>query len=448
MKDFQMLLDTKDGDWCGFVFPAGVDFPKEISFQVDARGSVFNSLELDKVVFKEAVDLSGSIFRNTLIVSAAVFEGVVKFEHCMFEGDVEFNHTQFKNLTSFYRADFSKRTILKVNFKTQAHFNEVIFRDGVIFSGWRSLSLSITGNTAHMRLTGMNASITTGNSSSRLKQIIQKQLIQSWRSTCHSAERLKSKSKQIIERTHNRFLGFRRKFAKVDPNAEIFIMFEGVGQFQGVIFLKPDQVLFSEVDLARVHFRGTNLRGVRFLGVKWWQPTFNRNGLYDELYIKESVDGPFRHLSLPALEETCRNARVGLEENRNFNTASDFYIAEMEAVREQQGFWKRHFFSVTALYRCVSNYGTSVGRALWILFLIYILHVTASIYIQLPIGQVPSIQEFLGVVLQSLKTLLLVRTEPNNIAMEQAWLDISLRLLGPVQIAMLAIAFRARIKRH
>ena len=227
----------------------------------------------------------------------------------------------------------------------------------------------------------MTAHLTTGNTKSTLNQRIQKRLIQSWSLICQSAVQLQSKAKKIIEKTHNRLIGFRRKYAKVDPNTEIFIMFEGEGQFQSVIFLKPDQVLFSEVDLARVHFRGTNLRGIRFLGVKWWQPAFNRNGLYDEVYIKSTVDGPFRHLSLPALEETCRNARVALEENRNFNTASDFYIAEMDAVREQQGFWRRHFFSVTALYRCVSRYGTSVGTALWVLCLIYFLHVTASISI-------------------------------------------------------------------
>jgi hypothetical protein len=222
-------------------------------------------------------------------------------------------------------------------------------------------------------------------------------------------------------------------------------MFEGEGQFQGVIFLKPDQILFSEVDLSRVHFRGTNLRGVRFLGVKWWQPIFNRNGLYDEVFIKRSVDGPFRHVSLPVLEETCRNARVALEENRSFNTASDFYIAEMEAVREQQGFCRRHLFSVTALYRSVSRYGTSVGAAFWMLSLIYFLHVTGSIYVQLSIGLEPSLEEFLEVALRSLKILLLVRTEH---IMEQSWLDIGLRILGPIQLAMLAIAFRARIKRH
>jgi len=222
--------------------------------------------------------------------------------------------------------------------------------------------------------------------------------------------------------------------------------FEGEGQFQSVIFLKPDQVLFSEIDLARVHFRGTNFRGVRFLSVKWWQPAFNRNGLYDEVFIKNTVDGPLRHLSLPALEETCRNARVALEENRDFNTASDFYIAEMEAVRGQQSFLRRHFFSVTALYRCVSRYGTSVGTVLWVLCLIYLLHVTASVYV----GQVSSVSEFLDLALRSLKVLLLVRIESSNMAIvaEQAWLDISLRLLGPIQIAMLAIAFRARIKRH
>lgn len=449
MKDFQFLLDTNDGDWCGFVFPADVDFPKEVSFQVDARDSILDSLVLDKVVFKESVDFSGAIFRNRLTVKSTIFESNATFDNCRFEGSVEFISTQFKQATSFYRADFAGRTILRANFNTLVNFNEAIFRDGVVFSGWRSVNLKVS-DTLHFQFSGMTANLTTGNSKPTLKQRIQKRLTKSWNLTRNYAKQLQSKSKQIAERIHHRFLRFRRKFTKIAPDDEIFTMFEGEGQFQGVIFLKPDQILFSEVDLARVHFRGTNLRGVRFLGVKWWQPCFNRNGLYDEVYIKKSPDGPFRHLSLPALEETCRNARVALEENRDFNTASDFYMAEMDAVREQQGFWRRHFFSVTALYRCVSRYGTSVGAALWVLCLIYFLHVTASMSIQFPPGIVPSLKELLEIGLRSLKTLLLVRLEPTDrpIPTGQAWLDISLRLLGPVQIAMIAIAFRAKIKRH
>ena len=121
MKDFQLLLDTKNGDWCGFVFPAGIDFPKEIDFQIDARDCTFDSLVLDKVLFKESVDFSGSVFRNRLTVKSSVFESNATFENCRFEGSVEFISTRFKT-ASFYRADFAGRTILRANFSTRGTF--------------------------------------------------------------------------------------------------------------------------------------------------------------------------------------------------------------------------------------------------------------------------------------------------------------------------------------
>ena len=259
----------------------------------------------------------------------------------------------------------------------------------------------------------------------------------------------KSFQKVLVDKIRTRSRAIHRQFAKVDPNTQVFKMFEDEGHFESIVFMKPDQTLFNQVDLSKVYFRGTNLRGVRFLGVNWWQSKFNRNGLYDEVFIRLSKDGPFRYSNMPVLEETCRNARVALEENRNFNAASDFYIAEMEAARFQLPLFQRHLFSVNALYRSVSRYGTSVATSLWVLALLYFLHFTASVYLELPSGTLPRLPRLLEVALRSLKVLLLA-TDPKilNVSNEQSWFDVALRLLGLIQIAMIAIAFRARIKRH
>jgi hypothetical protein len=292
--------------------------------------------------------------------------------------------------------------------------------------------------------------VLTSGANLNFKQKITAQIKITRNVTCQFIKLINKAIKSQFIKAKNHFRHLKRKFAKSDPNAEVFMMFEAEGQLQGVIFLKPDKVLFSQVNLSKVYFQGTNLRGVRFLGVNWWQPAFKRNGLYDEIFIGKSSDGPFRHLYLPILEETCRNTRVALEENKSFNMASDFYIAEMEAVRQQQNILERHILSVTALYRFVSRYGTSVGTSIRVLALIYFLHVSSSLYIHSPIPLTELIDEFMATALRSIKVMLLAQPETKSGAISngQSWLDVGLRLIGPIQIAMIAMAFRSRIKRH
>jgi uncharacterized protein YjbI with pentapeptide repeats len=449
-NDFLTAVQANEGDWRGFVFPPGIRLPKEIPFAVDARGSRLSSFEQDQVTFKAPADFSDAIFKGGLTLKGVIFEDVVTFDRCRFEGPVDVLNVQCKKAASFYRADFAGRTILRANFRASVNFNEAVFRDGVVFAGWRIVTARLSSalalsSTQSERVVGRRPTLgeqirvrvaQAGNSISRLGKRLQKMLV------------------EVAGRIRGRVSGLRHRFAKTDSDAQVFKMFEAEGQLQGVVFFKPDQTLFSQVDLSKVFFRGTNLRGVRFLGVTWWQSTFGRNGLYDEVFIRMSKDGPFRHLSLPVLEETCRNARVALEENRSFNVASDFYVAEMEAARSQQKFWERHVFSVTALYRSVSRYGTSVGTALWMLFLIYFLHMISTVALESPKGTVLEMQHISEAAVRSLKVLLLQATvqatesRVASISSTQTWLDLVFRLLGPIQLAMVALAFRSRIKRH
>jgi len=84
------------------------------------------------------------------------------------------------------------------------------------------------------------------------------------------------------------------------------------------------------------------------------------------------------------LEQTCRNVRVSFEENRDFNIASDFYIAEMEALHAQLSFARRHFFSVAALYHFVSYYGAGIGTGLRVLAYLFVLHLELTRLVQSP----------------------------------------------------------------
>jgi hypothetical protein len=241
---------------------------------------------------------------------------------------------------------------------------------------------------------------------------------------------------------------FRRRYARKDPAATTFRMFEAEGNLESVVFMKPDQTLFQSVDLQRVRFRGTNLRGLRFLDVSWWQQDLGRNGLYEDVWARSMADGPYRYEFLPVLEETCRNARVAMEENRSFNVASDFYIGEMDALRNQMEPLKRFVFSVPAAYRLVSIYGTSVGRAIEVLLFLCILHITASIVVADGIASL-RLDQLNNAALHSLGVFTLHSPDAEEAkTVAQTWIDVVFRVIVPIQIAMLALAFRSRIKRH
>ena len=43
---------------------------------------------------------------------------------------------------------------------------------------------------------------------------------------------------------------------------------------------------------------------------------------------------------LPGIENTYRNIRYSLEENKDFGLANDFFVGEMEAKRRQLKWWR------------------------------------------------------------------------------------------------------------
>lgn len=446
-ESFAALLDAKDGDWRGIVFPRGVKLPRKIDFPVNARGCQFNALDLDGVVFIGTVDFSEAVFNDEAIFRSVVFEDVVTFERCRFNGPIDFLNVLCRKSASFFRADFSGRSILRINFQGSVTFHQAIFRDGVSFAGWRNITgraIAATSFSVSGRITASTGRKPTVQEHVRIVLVA----IQSWAKS--KWMQLKQKALGTAKKVQNRYRSFLRQFARADSDTQVFRMFEAEGQFQDVVFIKPDQTTFSQVDLSHVYFRGTNLRGVRFLGVVWWQPKLRRNGLYDELSIRLSKDGPFRYQYLPILEETCRNARVALEENRSFGMASDFYVGEMEAARAQLSFLERHLFSVAALYRFVSLYGTNVGVALRVLALLYSLHLAGTLAIQFDESATLSVGVISDATLRSFKVL--IQQNPETITSIgshfQAWLDAAFRVLGLIQVAMVALAFRSRIKRH
>jgi len=443
---FEQVVAARDGNWRGFVFPRGAKLPEVIDYPVQAQACQFLNLNVEKTRFTEPIDFNGSLFRDTTTFRGTVFQSVVDFAQCRFLGQTDFLNVRCLESASFHRAVFSEQTILRIHFARSANLNEVVFRAAVVISGWRNVNAELRGGFLSLSA-GLVGTATIQESPTwrnRIKSILRSAL-EPVRRALHWAGQTIS---YMVAKLAAWLLAIRHRYSQSDARSDNFDVFGGEGQLQNVLFGKPEHTSFTQVNLANVYLRGTNLRGVQFLGVNWWQPELARNGLHDERFILGSTDGAFRHRELPVLEETCRNVRVAFEESRSFNIASDFYVAEMEASRARLPWIRRHVFSVQSAYRFVSHYGTSVATALRVLLYLYALHISVTTLLTGLPPKSPAWQTLLESALRSLQLLVFQVPASASGSTGSQWCDALFRIAGLVQVTMIVLAFRTRIKRH
>lgn len=435
------LIQAKNGDWRGFRFPSTTYIRElKIDFPLDIRWADFENLEIQNVDFSEKVDFSYARFKGELSIRDTHFRADTLFNFCRFTQLTELLKVSFHENCSFKRAEFSERTLLKTRFIKRAGFEEAIFRKSLHLTGWRDITLQLSAILPTATVFGAIINPTETSLLQRTQILIQRiyHFLKIRLTIVHH------KSIAVVARIKHQFVAFRHQYAKNDPRVSQIKVFESEGSFEQTEFATPNQVTFTQVDLSRVYFRGTNLRGARFVGVTWWQEEIGRNGLHDDFFISRSKDGPFRHEFLPALEETYRNIRVALEENRSYVEAADFYYGEMEARRTHKSFLKRNLFSIEALYLAASKYGTSIFRATMILATLIFFHlwVTATING----GEMENISALL---LRSLRLILFQDgTADVTLIAAQQWADTVFRILAITQVTLIVFAFRSRIKRH
>lgn len=225
-------------------------------------------------------------------------------------------------------------------------------------------------------------------------------------------------------------------------------LFFGAATFTLVTFRFPERVQFRSVDLSRAEFGSTLVDGVSFIDVDWYQPRLGRRGVIEEV---NNLTDPNQKLNWPRIEVTCRNIRRALEGTKDFNSASDFYIGEMEARRRQFTNTFRRKFGIEALYKLLSGYGTRPVRALMCLIALIVLHMlltTISIdwHCLLPSAGCSADPTL---VLRSLGLLTVIRG-PQFQPLVGWWAlaDILVQILVVVQLALVVLALRARIRRN
>ncbi len=383
------------------------------------------------------------------IVNDVKSEDEFNLSKTAFESSVEING-------DFQRANYSgcnfvAGAIFKGRYRGKVIFNECKFNDSVRFDGSRLFKVRASHAIPYDCL-GENTPVADSDESLHYK-------IKAW--IAEMSRRLKNIIKSSVLSVNNvknniknnysnKVESIRRGLRVVDKSKEIPRLFHQEVDFINVEFVNSTKVLFDCVDMMNMRLQGTNMRGVRLYDVDFYQEKLKRSGIYDEIYIHSLNDKTKLHYELPRVESSYRNLRASIEDSKDYDTATDFYVGEMEAKRQQLSFLRRNVFSVVALYKLLSVYGSSPLRAFLVMVALFGLHFAVSSVIisnDLTIGELAG--NGVEVLLRSLKVSTLQKVnDANSIPLSLGYLDSIYRVLTPVQIALFGLAVRARIKRN
>lgn len=465
-EELKHLIEKRDGNWFGFWLPENFELEDMIiDFPIDMRWCSFKKISLSGISFKSKVDFSKSVFSADASFIKINFVEDAYFDKANFQGSVLFDScTIFQKQAYMYNCNFSGKTQFNCVFKGKVNLSSTTFTDSVMFKGTRLIIASASN--------GIKLSINVSGSSSQdtKKSQLKKNplLVDSIDVLSKVNSRINFLINKItrVYRTSLSFIYKKMEFIQRSAQSisgdEDLLVFDSEVDMQDVEFRQPERTRFHMVNLSRAHIIGTNFRGVNFQSVSW-QTKNKRKVIYDEIYIEKSNDKSYKKNRLPFLEEAYRNLRVAFESNKDFSTANDFYIGEMEAKREQKPFLRKYVFSIVALYYWLSRYGTSPTRAILAFCFLVIIHsIITWILVQdassilkdfkIEVSSVSIIaksQTISVYLINSLKVLTLQRFGKFiDIEGWQNLLDTTFRIVGPVQLFLIVLSLRTKVKRH
>lgn len=246
-------------------------------------------------------------------------------------------------------------------------------------------------------------------------------------------------------------------------------VFLGEADFRGMELQDPENVRFQHVNLPQARFLNTRLDKVQFIYVDWYDRSDGKKALYDEKFVEEEGD-------YELVARLYRQLKKNYEEQKDYPGAGDFHYGEMEMTLRQyrraekwydwlfaleprgKGRWRRiqfntHWFNalLTTSYKRLSGYGEKPGLA--IIWAGFILFIPAMVYwLDKLLFAKPSVdiykfyRAFVDSLTDSFGYMTLRLTEKpgyiwsNSIKLIQA-------ILGPIQIALAALALRRKFRR-
>ena len=219
----------------------------------------------------------------------------------------------------------------------------------------------------------------------------------------------------------------------------------------------PGALSFIEADLKKCFFLNTNLEKVSFFGIDWPEIK-GRLAVYDEQKLdeEEKVEkerSKERSIVLVHLERLYRQLKKHYEDNRDYERAGHFHYGEKEMRRKNPETSFGLSFLLT-LYLWFSGYGERLVRPLISTGVL----LTTSTFAYLCLGLSPACgkqslswmnsSDWMTASLYSLQVIFLLR--PDDLVLSGLWakaLHTLQSILGPLFIALLALAVRQKLKR-
>jgi uncharacterized protein YjbI with pentapeptide repeats len=430
VDDFRIAFDKKRSDE-DFNF-RGVYFPEEVDF---------NSIE-----FKNVVDFSGATFNAGVDFYKATFNAEVDSRGATFNAEADFNKATFHREALFSFAKFSKVDFCFAKFN-KAYFREATFSSMPYFSG------TTFSNVAYFfKATFLGVAYFPGVTFSAMAD---------FRGATFSTM---ADFRRATFASYTRFAG------------TLMFTNESSLDLQHAFIEDPERISFQNVTLHPHWFVNVDSRKFVFTDVKWQ----NLDNIGEEIKSLKSknVESPHRLFSI-----ACRELALNAEENHLYEDASKFRFMAMETERlkDSNGFvdstkatfkavnslireaetddaparlpeiWreqKKHFQSakiwsfskmLRLLYLILSGYGERVGRAFFILFVLWFVFALLY-YILEPFS-------FGRALSYSLAVMTFQRPDPKPTTdLASAFAAIE-AVLGPLQAALLALAIRRKFMR-
>ena len=201
---------------------------------------------------------------------------------------------------------------------------------------------------------------------------------------------------------------------------------------------KPELLTFNTVLLHPGWFINADVRKVDFTDVKWYGMPGGPQGTIEaevKALAEREVESPYTLLS-----QACRRLSANAEENREYPLANEFYYWSMNALRKEG--W-RSLGAIGTLYWAMSGYGVRATRAF--LVLVGICAAFAALYM---VFGPPKLEDLGQALVYSLGAVARLNPEPRPTEPSVfQFLVIVEGLLGPLQIALLALAVRRKVMR-
>jgi uncharacterized protein YjbI with pentapeptide repeats len=352
-REFNKLLRRLESDpnqtncdFTGFSLPSinltGSTFTKRINF----LGATFHG----ETTFEGAIFNQGADFGRTIFHEKVNFTGVT------FEQENRFEKAIFKRGTSFQKAVLGQTDFSGVTFEDETSFDSAKFSDETLFSGTTFNQLADFSNAIFSR-----------------------------------ARFYRSNFRQTANFTFTQFTqaadflgaGFYKDAYFI--GGHIHRCFEYKCDFRSLKLDKDTELIFERVSLENATLLDTNLEKIAFRDVDWYHTPekfrfwmSRHQALGDEFDLLEGQEQS--RAIYEKLSENYSQLVINYEQRRDFNSAENFHVGEMEMQRKKKGvgftpFWWRkirEWANAYGVYRISSNYGTSYIQA-FVIFVIMII---------------------------------------------------------------------------